>query len=315
MPAACATMRRARSISLLFFGCTFTIRLPYTYPSRMNTAVLIMFRTSLVAVPAFMRVEPATISGPVSGVMAICTARANSESGVQLMPAVTAPRRRASAIAPSTYGVRPLAAIPTSTSREVKPRSRRSCAPMAGSSSVVSVARASACAPPAMMPCTNSASALKVGGAFGGQPQPPAPRGPRPRRKKTPPAGHEALHQFGVGAESRRAFGGIQHTQPPAGARANVEQTSAALDGRDDGVHRAGNGQNLARDRVRHLAVLGVDDLEDARGGQRVDAIGGGVDLFGQQILKHLLKQGRPSASRRVMFRDPAVRPVRASCP
>src|ERR1039458_5449997 len=192
-------MRRARSISLLFFGCTFTIKLPYTYPSRMNTAVLIMFRTSLVAVPAFMRVEPATISGPVSGVMAICTARANSESGVQLMPAVTAPRRRASAIAPSTYGVRPLAAIPTSTSRGVKPRSRRSCAPMAGSSSVVSVARASACAPP---------------------------------------ASHDALHQFGVGAESRRAFGGIQHTQPPAGARANVEQTSAALDGRDDGVHR-----------------------------------------------------------------------------
>src|ERR1039458_2738916 len=113
-------MRRARSMSLLFFGCTFTIKLPYTYPSRMNTAVLIMFRTSLVAVPAFMRVEPATISGPVSGVMAICTARANSESGVQLMPAVTAPRRRASAIAPSTYGVRPLAAAGSDSHQHIE---------------------------------------------------------------------------------------------------------------------------------------------------------------------------------------------------
>ena len=49
-----------------------------------------MLSTSFCAVPAFMRVEPATTSGPVSGVIGISTARASSESGVQLMPAVTA---------------------------------------------------------------------------------------------------------------------------------------------------------------------------------------------------------------------------------
>ena len=43
-------------------------------------------------------------------------------------------------------------------------------------------------------------------------------------------------------------------------------------------------GWDLARDGASHTVVLGVDDFEDTRGGQRIDAIGGGVDLLGQQI-------------------------------
>ena len=66
------------------------------------TAVLIMFRTSLVAVPARRRVDPARISGPASGSMGNSTMRESSESGVQLMPAVIAPRRRAYVSAPRT---------------------------------------------------------------------------------------------------------------------------------------------------------------------------------------------------------------------
>ena len=54
-----------------------------------------MLSTNFCAVPAFIRVDPATTSGPTSGVMAISTARASSESGVQLIPTVTAPSRRA----------------------------------------------------------------------------------------------------------------------------------------------------------------------------------------------------------------------------
>ena len=46
--------------------------------------------------------EPAITSGPVKGVMAMSTARANSESGVELMPTVTAPAARASRTAPKT---------------------------------------------------------------------------------------------------------------------------------------------------------------------------------------------------------------------
>src|SRR5271166_1337543 len=103
-------MRRARSSSFLFLGCTFTIRFPYTYPDRIIVAVLSILSTSLVAVQARILVEPAIISGPGSGVIAISTHRDNSESGVQLMPIVRAPMLRASRIAPRTYGVRPLAA-------------------------------------------------------------------------------------------------------------------------------------------------------------------------------------------------------------
>ena len=52
-----------------------------------------MFNTSFCAVPAFMRVLPATISGPTSGAIGKSTARDSSESGVQQIPTVTAPSR------------------------------------------------------------------------------------------------------------------------------------------------------------------------------------------------------------------------------
>ena len=68
----------------------------------MNAPVVSMLRTSLVAVPAFIRVEPATTSGPASGSIAMSTARESSDPGVQLIPTVTAPIRLASPIAPST---------------------------------------------------------------------------------------------------------------------------------------------------------------------------------------------------------------------
>ena len=51
-------------------------------------------------VSAFIRVDPATISGPVSASIAISTAPESSDCGVQLIPIVTAPTRFASAIAP-----------------------------------------------------------------------------------------------------------------------------------------------------------------------------------------------------------------------
>ena len=95
-------MRTARARSFAFVGCTFTIRLPQTCPRRIIAAVLSMLRTSLVAVPAFIRVEPAMTSGPVRGSMATWTACESSEPGVQLMPMVSAPNSRARATAPST---------------------------------------------------------------------------------------------------------------------------------------------------------------------------------------------------------------------
>ena len=88
-------MRSARSTSLALVGRTFTIRLPKVAPVRTITPVESMLSTSLVAVPAFIRVEPVRTSGPVAGVMASSAACDSAEPGTQLSPTVSAPRSRA----------------------------------------------------------------------------------------------------------------------------------------------------------------------------------------------------------------------------
>ena len=75
-----------------------------------------MFRTSFCAVPDFNRVEPAITSGPTIGSMAISTARASSVFSLQVTQTVSAPISRAYRTAPMVYGVRPLAATPTTAS-------------------------------------------------------------------------------------------------------------------------------------------------------------------------------------------------------
>ena len=56
----------------------------YTLPMRTNAAVVIMLSVSFWAVPAFMRVEPMTTSGPTSGQMATSTSSVNSARGVHV---------------------------------------------------------------------------------------------------------------------------------------------------------------------------------------------------------------------------------------
>ena len=36
-------------------------------------------------------------------------------------------------------------------------------------------------------------------------------------------ARHDGLHQFGIGSKGGRDFAGVEHPEPPAGARAHVE--------------------------------------------------------------------------------------------
>ena len=57
--------------------------------------VEIMFNTSLVAVPAFMRVDPVMTSGPVTGVMAMSTILVTGEPATQQRPMRSAPSERA----------------------------------------------------------------------------------------------------------------------------------------------------------------------------------------------------------------------------
>ena len=96
-----------------------TIRLPYVLPRRIIAPVVIMLSTSLVAVPAFMRVEPVTTSGPgdaagsrmsTTSTRLVGRRRAGDEAGAR---AEVARVRRARA---RTYGVVPEAAMPTTKS-------------------------------------------------------------------------------------------------------------------------------------------------------------------------------------------------------
>lgn len=148
-------------------GRIFTIRFPKVRPDRTITPVESIFSTSLVAVPAFMRVLPVSTSGPVAGVIAISAACARADPGTQLNPTVSAPKLFAYSIAPSTYGVRPLAAMPTRVSglpSSANPAAARSRAPSSGESSECSLDSRSAESPPAINPWTNSAGTEKVGG-------------------------------------------------------------------------------------------------------------------------------------------------------
>ncbi len=157
------------------------MRLPYVFPRRIIAPVVIVLSTSLVAVPAFMRVEPVTTSGPVMGTMATSTRTARSTGGgEQATMAVRAPRVIARSSAPRTYGVVPDAAMPTTKSRWLTSRSSMALAPSSATSSAPSCERVSAGGPPAMIPCTISGSVPKVGGHSLASSTPSRPEVPAP---------------------------------------------------------------------------------------------------------------------------------------
>src|ERR1700722_16309634 len=123
-----------------------------------------MLRTILWAVPAFMRDDPARTSGPTCVTMARWAARSRGEFGLQVRAMVRAPRRRASAMAETVNGGRPLEAMPRTTSFLFGLRADISLRPGGASSSLVSDSEARALLPPARMNWTERGSVLKVGG-------------------------------------------------------------------------------------------------------------------------------------------------------
>ena len=125
-------------------------------------------RRHLVRVPASIAstcsgAEPAGVSGSASASITL---------GLQHSSAVVAPACLACERAPQTYGVRPEAAIPTTTSRDdtgpptsgQAPRAKISASPPSKLSSAPSTALNIACSPPAIRPCTIAASQPNVGG-------------------------------------------------------------------------------------------------------------------------------------------------------
>src|SRR5262245_42145223 len=81
-------------------------------------AVVSVLSTSLVAVPALRRVDPATTSGPGSSATVIVPRGTPSRAarGLHATSTVAAPARRAAASAPRTNGVTALAETPTTAS-------------------------------------------------------------------------------------------------------------------------------------------------------------------------------------------------------
>jgi len=125
--------------------------------------VEIMLSASFCAVPAFSRVEPVSTSGPTSISMAMSAAAPTAEFLLHVTPTVAQPTLFAYSSAAITYGVRPLAAIPTTVSLESALSSFRSSTPMVRLSSAPSTERTSAPMPPAMRPTTISGGVPKVG--------------------------------------------------------------------------------------------------------------------------------------------------------
>ena len=86
LPVKAITIRRDRSTSLPLVARRSTIRFPYVLPSSTMLAVLSMFNTILVAVPAFSRVDPLMTSGPTMGVIVRSAQPARAASRLQLSP-------------------------------------------------------------------------------------------------------------------------------------------------------------------------------------------------------------------------------------
>src|SRR5438309_57593 len=91
-------------------------------------------------------------------------ARSSWELGLQVRAMVSAPRLRAYSTAAIVKGVRPLAAMPITTSFFVGLRLTISARPSSRESSLASASAPRALGPPAMMYCTRLGGVAKVGG-------------------------------------------------------------------------------------------------------------------------------------------------------
>ena len=143
--------------------------------------MLSVLSTNLVAVPALRRVEPVSTSGPTTGLMMTSHVSASTFGGAaQVTSTVLAPRVCARDSADRTYGVVPLAAIPTTTSRLVTAAVSIAAAPALTSSSAPSALFTSAPYPPAITPVTIVGGTPKVGGHSVASSTPSRPDVPAP---------------------------------------------------------------------------------------------------------------------------------------
>ncbi len=184
-PEAAATVRTARSRSFAEPRERSTIQGPKTRPEAAKADVVIWFKASLVAVPAFNLVEPATTSGPTRSTTTMSARARVSGEAWAVIRTVRAPRCRARASAPRTNGVTELAETPITRSPGRAREASR--APCARASSAPSFDRKTAARPPAMKARTRLGSVPKVGGSSAASRTASRPLVPAPNSRQLPP--------------------------------------------------------------------------------------------------------------------------------
>ncbi len=197
-------MRVARSRSLMLEALTSTIKLLRTLPNWTMARVVKRFNTSLVAVPAFKRVEPVSTSGPTLGAI---TRFGRSACGIVQ-----------TGIETEQHGAR---ATPLGLPQRA-PNKRGASAGRNADHHVPAVYAA-------------KLDRVRAGhriilGPFEGLP------------KRRRPAGQDALNHVWRHAERGRTLAGIQHPEAAAGAGADVKQASATPESADNELDGAFNG-------------------------------------------------------------------------
>ena len=123
----------------------------------------IRLSTTFCAVPAFIRVEPAINSRPVSTKIGNFADASNTVPGLLATPIVTAPKEPACCSAATVNGVVPLAATAITTSCGVSRAALICVTASSTSSSAPSMLVTNALSPPATMKRTRSLGQAKVG--------------------------------------------------------------------------------------------------------------------------------------------------------
>ncbi len=96
-------------------------------------------------------------------------------------------------------------------------------------------------------------------------------------------AGDEALDELGGDGEGGWALAGVEDAEAAAGAGADVEEATAAVEPLGDGVDGAGDVGELGADGGGDGGVLVVDEAEHVEGRELVEVLARGVAGFGEE--------------------------------
>ena len=96
------------------------------------------------------------------------------------------------------------------------------------------------------------------------------------------PTGNKSLDDLWVGAEGRRAFGGVENAEPAAGAGPEIDQSATLAQLAGDQVDGASDRIQLRGDGTGDERVFAIDYRQHLAGGNLVEPGAGGIALFGE---------------------------------